>query len=1475
MVTRSSDTALGMARSAGRPRPAPDGCTARPGAAAPSAARPMRIAQFYTGPLGDAVADSLLFTRSLLAGWQVQSDIFTAGPPLGDTVLPVAELAAQAPDLLLIHLSGSGAGLPELNDVPCCKALVCHDGGMPPADALPIVEAAIAVSSAAAHDLQEHGFPNAAVIPLLKDFAAMRSAPHETAHYHDEAAVFRLLSAGGIRPDRGLEDSLALVAAARSIDGVPIELVLIGDRADDAAFCRRLDARVRELGIERQVRMIGAVADGELFGHYRSATACLSLSDQPGLDVSLLEAMAFDRPVVAYRSAAAVETLADAGITVEGGGICAILEALQRLHRDRAFRRDVIRAQRSRLLRFSREHVAQELAAWLGGLGIRVGVTAPSGAGAKPVHYVIEGPFESSYSLASVNRNLAASLEARGDCAGHIEPAEGDAGYCVDTEAAARLPRAVTELVRPAPLAAQRIVTIRNMFPCRPNGMLGDLRLVHLAWEESAIAAGLASLMNQHLDGVLVPSEYCKRVVRDSGVSLPIAVIGHGVDHEGVPPPLPIDRATRGEPTREAPFVFLNVSAGVDRKGVEELVTAYALAFSRRDPVLLVIKTYENEQNLVDRWVSRVTQGVPDAPVIQVIFDELHRQEIEMLYGRADVLVLPTRGEGFNLPAAEAMARGLPVIVTRHSGHLDFCNDANCLLVDCHYEISTSYLRIPDSVWVRPAVQQLVTALKAAYREARTAGSATHSRALRAPPSVADMRWGGVAERVDRFARSLEDRPAVTRQLRLAWVTPDGSGDAVADSAACLLERFDRALFDITSFAADRQLATMRDELPSGHFDAVFLHHDSSLFDTAAVTDLLRRLQQTGIDTYVMLPAWTDARNREDAAQRSLAAALTLCTRVFLHHVDDMNRLKSLMPADTVVLLPYGVIDGPQLPMAEARARIGLERFDPVIGAPGAAAADLQPLLQGFLLLLRRRPQAFLLIVDDALPEAERRRLAADIDALGLAARVRLSECRDRDEMISQLSACSCLVYLGRYAGGAIPAALGRGLASGRPVAVPPFRGPDELSDVVYALPAAGGFEIAEGLAALLDDEHMRGELARRQRGWLDRHGWSAQAERIGNIVRGCCEERLGIELRPPQTAMTSRIDRRTEPARQLLAAARAPVPAPDPPAEAAVEPTRIVAPGGHHPGLLRDYARKRAVRRANRARDAHDWIGAARYYRLALDYRPERSGIWVQYGHALKESGNFSAAEAAYRHALSLAPTADSHLQLGHVLKMQGHLRAAASAYLEALRADPHFAPALSELNALGWGSLQIGRALLGADPLPVSAAPPAEPDAARPPRLPARDAAKSGHISFPRFLAQWRELAVDVPPACLRTDYAVLTSAGVLRADRHPGGIFCYGPHFNLPAGRYRVQAIGNAGDGAEYRVQMVRRPEGRPAEVVCERSYSRCAAVSGTLAELACECETELRNLEIVVKVISPEAEFCLASIRISADRLRAPG
>ena len=111
----------------------------------------------------------------------------------------------------------------------------------------------------------------------------------------------------------------------------------------------------------------------------------------------------------------------------------------------------------------------------------------------------------------------------------------------------------------------------------------------------------------------------------------------------------------------------------------------------------------------------------------------------------------------------------------------------------------------------------------------------------------------------------------------------------------------------------------------------------------------------------------------------------------------------------------------------------------------------------------------------------------------------------------------------------------------------------------------------------------------------------------------------------------------------------------------------------------------QRLVADADSARDTNDWHKASRLYKGALELVPEDPTIWVQYGHALKESGQIGAAEAAYRKSVALAPNvSDTHLQLGNALKLLGKLDDARSDYAMALTLDSSNIHAAKEFSAI-----------------------------------------------------------------------------------------------------------------------------------------------------------------------------------------------
>jgi glycosyltransferase involved in cell wall biosynthesis len=165
---------------------------------------------------------------------------------------------------------------------------------------------------------------------------------------------------------------------------------------------------------------------------------------------------------------------------------------------------------------------------------------------------------------------------------------------------------------------------------------------------------------------------------------------------------------------------------------------AFALEFATNDDVCLVLKTYMNKaikgapKNELDNFrkmIEKINSGlfhgtkkfIPKFKTV-IINDILSKKQLNSIYKVSDAFVLPTRGEGFCLPVAEAISYNVPAIVPDiggHLGYMDSSHETNPFLIESRTEPCEN-MKNPlwssiNTEWVEPSVSSTRKKIRLAY----------------------------------------------------------------------------------------------------------------------------------------------------------------------------------------------------------------------------------------------------------------------------------------------------------------------------------------------------------------------------------------------------------------------------------------------------------------------------------------------------------------------------------------------------------------------------------------------------------------------------------------------------------------------------------------------------------------------------------------------------------------------------------------
>ncbi len=184
------------------------------------------------------------------------------------------------------------------------------------------------------------------------------------------------------------------------------------------------------------------------------------------------------------------------------------------------------------------------------------------------------------------------------------------------------------------------------------------------------------------LDFIFVCSEWAKKILlaNNIGSEDTIKVAPFGVDREIFKP---IGDTEFADANLAKGTTFLNIGKWEVRKGHDILIEAFNKAFSPADNVHLIMNCFNpfiGDNN--NQWTSLYKKSKL-GDKITILPNRLETQEdVAALMNSVDVGVFPARAEGWNLELLEMMACGKKVIATNYSGHTQFINSQNCMLIE-------------------------------------------------------------------------------------------------------------------------------------------------------------------------------------------------------------------------------------------------------------------------------------------------------------------------------------------------------------------------------------------------------------------------------------------------------------------------------------------------------------------------------------------------------------------------------------------------------------------------------------------------------------------------------------------------------------------------------------------------------------------------------------------------------------------------
>ncbi len=960
-------------------------------------------------------------------------------------------------------------------------------------------------------ELKYYNYPNPTVMPILMDLDKKISTPPNEKIVQKHSSSYNILFVGRVAQNK-CQHQLIDVILQLKLKGIEnIKLFIVGGVSQPKYF-EYLKIYSKNLRLENQVIITNKVSDEDLSAYYKSSDLYLTLSEHEGFGMPLIEAMKYDIPILAYNSGGIGSTaVCDSLMNKKAPSYVA--ERIIKLQKDPFFRVNLIKKQKEHLETFSYQNRKIALTDYLTSLNI----TVPN-LGSKSPHrenkitYQIEGPYDSSYSLAIVNKNIALSLNKNENLI-KLYSTEGDGDFEPNLK---NLNQDVKNFVN------QKLenidITIRNLYPPRTNAMSGFHKIIGpYGWEESKFPAEYVFWFNSKLTLIFTMSNYVKNLLKDNGVYTPIVTTGIVVEDI-------LDIKSSTLPFKlPKNFKLLHISSAFPRKGIDKLLEV----FDNLDlDISLIIKTFPNPHNNTIKQIEDLNFKLfetleedifiykKEKKEILLINKDLPQSQIKYLYENSNILVAPSFGEGFGLPMAEAMLLEIPVITTRYGGQSDFCFEDNSWLIDFDFAYSKTHINQNSSVWAEAKSLSLGYLIEKIYN---LSDDSIKQKTVKAKKYILDNYSS------KKVALNIQNAIAKYQILKtkpkIALFSTFNTKCGIAEYSKNLISEFkdEVVIFadkttkplitkenqNLTRCWSERfienEITQLKQLLLKNQITQFIIQYNFAFLSLKKLEELIYFCENHNIKTHLFLHSTKDvfAPNYTDSLG-CIAQSLQKVTKIYTHTVTDMNYLKHFRIYKNSYLFTHGIDDSLMIEIEDEYNEI------PTIATFGFLLPQKGVLeLVDIAIKLHNLGKKVNLLLLTALYDADiskklENQLKQKIENSNIKEYITLNtDFLPQEEIIKQLSNADKIVFSYKNSQESSSAAIRMGILSQKEVITTPIEIFDDVKNIVTQSPNGN----VESISQTIFDSLNRDYDNKNQLDWIDENSWKKISQRFYNSL--------------------------------------------------------------------------------------------------------------------------------------------------------------------------------------------------------------------------------------------------------------------------------------------------------------------------------------------------------------------------------------